>query len=100
MNPQTLKYWPSSLTLLYIRSYTFDCFFRSLCRLKKEFGQIKESIKSQAYKIFKLSELWVPWGVAGYKSQYEFNSTTCLWEVPVIRSDLKSISKSKQHEKL
>lgn len=54
-------------------------------------------LRNRIYKIFKLSELWVPWGVAGYESQYEFNSTTCLWEVPVIRSDLKSISKSKQH---
>ena len=40
MNPETSKSVTSSQTLLHIRSYTYECFFRILVSLNMKFGQI------------------------------------------------------------
>ena len=44
VNLQTSKYVMPAFTLLKIRSYFFDCFFRSLGSTKKEFVHISEPI--------------------------------------------------------
>ena len=45
-NSETQKPVTSILTLLHVRSYTLDCFFRSLGSIKKKFDQILVSVVS------------------------------------------------------
>ena len=50
-NPETQKSVTSTLTLLDVRSYTFDCFFRNQNSIKKKFEQILVPIMPNISKL-------------------------------------------------
>ena len=51
-NPETQKSVTPTLTLLHVRSYTFDCFFRRQGSIKKKFDQILVPIMPYIWRTF------------------------------------------------
>ena len=75
-NLQTSKSVISSLTLLYIRSYTFDCFFRILGSIWTKFGQIFVRLMTNVSNYI-LPQLWRLKTIS--KPFYDFDKTIIWW---------------------